>query len=103
MTVTIYIQSTTVKTQNVLIQVRENYADRKHPCRHKAIEIPRQAQASLNSKGRPGALPWVWMGLKKGNLFWYRVSKAEFLRAVTGSGCRSSSSVGGGYFSGRIR
>ena len=49
------------------------------------------------------AVPWVWMGLKKGNLFWYRVSKAEFLRAVTGSGCRSSSSVGGGYFSGRIR
>ena len=33
----------------------------------------------------------------------YRASKAGFLSAETGSGCRSSSSVGGGNFSGRMR
>ena len=45
---------------------------------------------------------WVWMGLKVLKPL-YRASKAGFLRAVMGSGCRSSSSVGGGYFSGRSR
>ena len=49
------------------------------------------------------AVPWVWIGLKKGNLELYSDSNLLFLSAVTGSGCRSSSSVGGGYFSGRIR
>ncbi len=43
------------------------------------------------------------MGLKNGNFSVYRASKLEFRRADTGRGCRSSSSVGGGYFSGRIR
>ena len=33
----------------------------------------------------------------------YRASKAGFRSADTGSGCRSSSSVGGGNFSGRMR
>ena len=33
----------------------------------------------------------------------YMSSYCGFLSAVTGSGCRSSSSVGAGYFSGRIR
>lgn len=35
---------------------------------------------------------WVWMGLKWVNL--YRLSNSRFPKAVTGSGCRSSSSEG---------
>ena len=43
------------------------------------------------------------MGLKTENLLLYRASKAVFLRAETGKACRSSSSVGGRFFSGRMR
>lgn len=43
----------------------------------------------------------VWMGLKVPYLV-YRASKALLRSALTGSGCRSSSSVGGGNFSGRM-
>ena len=50
-----------------------------------------------------GYIPWVCIGLKNGNLLLYNDSKAGFLSAVTGKGCRSKSSVGGGYFSGKIR
>jgi hypothetical protein len=55
-------------------------------------------------RGAPGRAPraCVWIGL---NVLKprYSASNAGLRSALTGSGCRSSSSVGGGYFSGRIR
>mmetsp|Transcript_2747 Transcript_2747/g.6037 ORF Transcript_2747/g.6037 Transcript_2747/m.6037 type:complete len:361 (-) Transcript_2747:2165-3247(-) len=45
---------------------------------------------------------WVWMGLKVVRPL-YRASNAALRSALTGRGCRSSSSVGGGNFSGRMR
>mmetsp|Transcript_58155 Transcript_58155/g.185070 ORF Transcript_58155/g.185070 Transcript_58155/m.185070 type:complete len:308 (-) Transcript_58155:3640-4563(-) len=45
---------------------------------------------------------WVWMGLKCEKSV-YSAAYLSLRSAVTGSGWRSRSSVGGGYFSGRMR
>lgn len=48
--------------------------------------------------------PWVWIGLKTFIFFSKKIDwNWGLLRADNGNGCKSISSVGGGYFSGRIR
>ena len=47
---------------------------------------------------------WVWIGLSSEMPSpAMTASNCLFFRAATGSGCKSSSSVGGAYFSGRMR
>lgn len=43
------------------------------------------------------------MGLNCGNLSEYNPSNCSFLSAVIGNGCKSSNSVGGKFFSGKIK